>query len=65
MHRLVEAMKHAYAARMSLGDPGKNGEFLDLATLLADLRSPEYAASLRYVWIYKGKTEFYSSCAQT
>lgn len=46
-HRMVEAMKHVYAARMSLGDPGKDGEFLDLNPLLADLRSAEYAETLR------------------
>lgn len=44
---MVEAMKHVYAARMSLGDPGKDGEFLDLNPLLADLRSAEYAETLR------------------
>lgn len=49
MHRTVESMKHAFAARMSLGDPGPGSKFLDVDPVLQDLRSPSYADALRRV----------------
>ncbi|KAL6776630.1 GGT1 [Auxenochlorella protothecoides x Auxenochlorella symbiontica] len=49
MHRTVESMKHAFAARMSLGDPGPGSKFLDVDPVLQDLRSPSYADALRDV----------------
>lgn len=48
MHRTVESMKHAFAARMSLGDPGTGSQFLDVDPVLRDLRSPSYATALRW-----------------
>ncbi|KAL4550318.1 hypothetical protein Ndes2526B_g08473 [Nannochloris sp. 'desiccata'] len=51
IHRAAEAMKHAFALRMSLGDPGSSsGESSlvpHLKELLADMQSAEYADSLR------------------
>jgi gamma-glutamyltranspeptidase/glutathione hydrolase/leukotriene-C4 hydrolase len=51
IHRATEAMKHAFALRMSLGDPGSSGGESSLVPhlkeLLADMQSPEYADSLR------------------
>ena len=51
IHRAAEAMKHAFALRMSLGDPGSSsGESSlvpHLKELLADMQSSEYADSLR------------------
>ncbi|KAK9819607.1 hypothetical protein WJX72_000222 [[Myrmecia] bisecta] len=46
-HHLAEAMKHAFALRMNLGDPGSNTTFLQLDSLLADMLSPQFAATLR------------------
>ncbi|KAK9813827.1 hypothetical protein WJX73_000384 [Symbiochloris irregularis] len=54
-HRMVEALKHAFAFRQNMGDPGTcpppvNGPgqcYRDLAPLLTDMLSPTYAASLR------------------
>jgi len=43
-HRLVEAMKHAFALRMSLGDPAFVG---DVDGVVADAVSPEFNARLR------------------
>ena len=51
--RLVEALKHAFALRAQLGDPGdcSGGPgpacFLNLTSLLSDMLSPSFAASLR------------------
>lgn len=50
VHRLVEAMKHAFALRMSLGDPGPDAAapFVPhLAKVLADMQSAEFAEQLR------------------
>jgi gamma-glutamyltranspeptidase / glutathione hydrolase / leukotriene-C4 hydrolase len=49
IHRAAEAMKHAFALRMSLGDPGSGESSLvpHLKELLADMQSSEYADSLR------------------
>lgn len=52
VHRLVEAMKHAFALRMSLGDPGPDPDvpFVpELKDVLSDMLSPEYTESLRLV----------------
>ena len=53
-HRLAEAMKHAFALRASLGDPGDcsgdaepAGCFLNLTSILGDLLSTSFAAELR------------------
>ncbi|XP_039044957.1 glutathione hydrolase 1-like [Hibiscus syriacus] len=42
-HRLVEALKHAFAVRMNLGDP----EFVDVTKVVADMLSPKFAQELR------------------
>ncbi len=48
IHRATEAMKHAFALRMSLGDPGGEGSLVPhLNELLANMQSSEYADSLR------------------
>lgn len=50
-HRLVESMKHSFALRMSLGDPGPGAgageEFVDVGLILEDMLSLDYAESLR------------------
>ena len=50
-HRLVESMKHAFALRQGLGDPGicpgAATCFLNLTDMLDDMLSPAFAASLR------------------
>ena len=55
-HRLVEALKHAFALRHNFGDPGTcpppadsaaDTCFGDLTALLADMMSPEFAVTLR------------------
>nr|GMC98872.1 gamma-glutamyltranspeptidase 1-like [Ipomoea batatas] len=43
IHREIEALKHAFAVRMSLGDP----DFVDLKNVLADMLSPKFAAELK------------------
>ena len=64
LQRVVEALKHAFALRLRLGDPGTCGGralagtpagnaahcFLDLKSLLDNLLSPDFAASLRCVY---------------
>lgn len=53
-HRLVEAMKSAFALRMHLGDPGDCSSpasprcFLNLTALLNDTLSTDFAAALRW-----------------
>lgn len=50
VHRQVEAMKHAFALRMSLGDPGPDpaASFVPhLDELLHDMADQQYADSLR------------------
>ena len=50
VHRVVEALKHAFALRMSLGDPGPDpaAPFVPhLADVLRDMQAPEFAESLR------------------
>lgn len=42
-------MKHAFAARTHLGDPGPSGVFLDVGPLVKDLRSQAYADDMRCV----------------
>lgn len=43
----VEAMKHAFALRLSLGDPGVDDEFLDLSQILEDMLAEEFIGELR------------------
>ncbi|XP_019197910.1 PREDICTED: gamma-glutamyltranspeptidase 1-like [Ipomoea nil] len=43
IHREIEALKHAFALRMSLGDP----DFVDLKNVLAHMLSPKFAAELK------------------
>jgi len=46
-HRLVEAMKHAFAMRMGLGDPGTPEQpFWDDTQIMADMLSLEFNADL-------------------
>ncbi|KAK8490845.1 hypothetical protein V6N13_076649 [Hibiscus sabdariffa] len=42
-HRLIEALKHAFAVRMNLGDP----EFVDITRVVADMLSPKFAQELK------------------
>ena len=43
IHRLIEALKHAFAVRMNLGDP----EFVDVSEVVADMLSPKFAEELK------------------
>ncbi|KAL4444378.1 hypothetical protein ABPG75_012115 [Micractinium tetrahymenae] len=49
VHRLVEAMKHAFALRMNLGDPGPDAvnPFVQLTPILGALADPDFISSLR------------------
>ena len=42
-HRLIEALKHAFAVRMNLGDP----EFANIKSVLNDMLSTEFAKELQ------------------
>ena len=48
-HRIVEAMKHAFALRMNLGDPGpdRNQPFVNVTDVLDAMLSPAFADQLR------------------
>ncbi|PNW69930.1 hypothetical protein CHLRE_17g698650v5 [Chlamydomonas reinhardtii] len=54
-HRTVEAMKHAFAVRMALGDPGPDpaappppgSPYVDVREVMADIADPAFAAELR------------------
>lgn len=46
-HHLVEAMKHAFALRMQLGDPGPDHAFLDLDEVLSNMLSTQFASKLQ------------------
>jgi gamma-glutamyltranspeptidase/glutathione hydrolase/leukotriene-C4 hydrolase len=46
-HRLTEALKHAFAMRMNLGDPETAGGLPNLTSAMADMLSPEFNARLR------------------
>lgn len=43
VHRLVEALKHAFAVRMNLGDP----DFVDVSKVVSDMMSPKFALGLK------------------
>lgn len=43
IHREIEALKHAFAVRMSLGDPN----FVNVNKVLVDMLSPKFAADLK------------------
>ncbi|CAG7873395.1 unnamed protein product [Brassica rapa] len=43
VHRLVEALKHAFAIRMNLGDP----DFVDVTKVVSDMLSPQFAQDLK------------------
>ena len=43
IHRLIEALKHAFAVRMNLGDP----DFVDVSKVVADMLSPKFAQELK------------------
>lgn len=43
LHRLIEAMKHMFAARMNLGDP----DFADVEEYISKMLSPSYADEIR------------------
>ncbi|XP_058187026.1 glutathione hydrolase 1-like isoform X4 [Rhododendron vialii] len=43
IHREIEALKHAFAVRMSLGDPN----FVNVNEVLVDMLSPKFAADLK------------------
>ena len=47
VHHVVEAMKNAFALRSHLGDPGSDGQFLNLMSLLEDTLSPDFGDLLR------------------
>ncbi|CAA7037839.1 unnamed protein product [Microthlaspi erraticum] len=42
-HRLAEALKHAFAVRMNLGDP----DFVDVTKVVSDMLSPKFAKGLK------------------
>ncbi|MEW5317524.1 MAG: hypothetical protein WDW38_008812 [Sanguina aurantia] len=47
-HRMVESMKHGFAVRMALGDPGTPAQpFWNVTSVLADMYSPAFVDSLR------------------
>lgn len=47
-YRALEALKHGFALRMHLGDPGTpKAPFLNLTRVMADLRDPAFADTLR------------------
>nr|CAA89206.1 gamma-glutamyl transpeptidase [Arabidopsis thaliana]prf//2124427C gamma-Glu transpeptidase [Arabidopsis thaliana] len=43
VHRLIEALKHAFAVRMNLGDP----DFTDVTKVVSDMLSPKFAKDLK------------------
>lgn len=43
VHRQIEALKNAFAVRMSLGDP----DFVDVWRVMKDMLSEEFASQLR------------------
>lgn len=43
IHRQVEALKHAFAVRMNLGDP----DFVNVSKVVADMLSPKFAKELK------------------
>ncbi|XP_013608538.1 PREDICTED: gamma-glutamyltranspeptidase 1 isoform X1 [Brassica oleracea var. oleracea] len=43
VHRLIEALKHAFAIRMNLADP----DFVDVTKVVSDMLSPEFAKDLK------------------
>lgn len=43
IHRQIEALKHAFAVRMNLGDP----DFVDVRKVVEDMISPEFAKELK------------------
>lgn len=43
IHRQIEALKHAFAVRMNLGDP----DFVDISKVLSDILSPKFAKELK------------------
>ncbi|KAJ0252431.1 hypothetical protein HA466_0132240 [Hirschfeldia incana] len=43
VHRLIEALKHAFAVRMNLADP----DFVDVTKVVSDMMSPEFAKDLK------------------
>lgn len=52
IHRQVEALKHAFALRMHLGDPGQRGagwKIENYDEIMKDMISPEFADHLRSV----------------
>jgi len=40
-------MKHMFAIRSNLGDPGKNSEYFNATILLDEILKPEFADELR------------------
>lgn len=43
VHQAIEALKHAFALRMKLGDP----DFVNVSDVLSDMLSPKFAAELK------------------
>ncbi|KAK6941429.1 hypothetical protein RJ641_026806 [Dillenia turbinata] len=43
LHRLIEALKHMFAARMDLGDP----DFVNISEFMSNMLSPSYAMQLQ------------------
>lgn len=43
LHRLIEAFKHMFAARMNLGDP----DFVDISKTVSEMLSPNTAKEIR------------------
>ncbi|KAF8411535.1 hypothetical protein HHK36_004088 [Tetracentron sinense] len=51
IHREIEALKHAFAVRMNLGDP----DFVDVSKVLSDMLSPKFALYMKRI-IYDNMT---------
>ena len=43
IHREIEALKHAFAVRMNLGDP----DFINVTEVVSDMLSPKFADTLK------------------
>lgn len=56
-HRLIEALKHMFAVRINLGDPG----FENISATLSEMLSPSFAQTIQHkiLFFFTKKTLFY------